>query len=518
MTDFLASIASKLPAVAAPDRKLTFKEKIKWTAIVLVVYLAMGSIIVWGVDPNAVSQFEFLEIVFGSKFGSLITLGIGPIVTASIILQLLVGSKILNWDTKSEEGKAKFMGVQKILAISFSFIEGAAYVFAGAVPALSPEFSIVVMLQLAAGGILVMFLDEIVSKWGIGSGISLFIAAGVSKTIFLGMFNPLESSGGLPDVARKLFSEGAIPAFAELLSVGEPLAALQTMLPLIATVIVFLIVVFAQDIRVEIPMAFALPYGKFGGRRWPLKFFYSSNIPVILTAAVLANMQVVGRLLFSKGITILGTYTDQGNPESGLMSLLTSPVRTGQGFSQTLGIVYVAILAGIFSLAFAFLAVKLWKKYALRWAAVGAIVGIAVGILLLAFFLPAQLTLMNALRPILYISVYVIGSIIFSIFWVNTSGMDAQSVADQFREYSIIMPGFRHDPRIIEKVLERYIPALTVLGGAFVGFLAGYADLTLALGTGTGILLTTMIVYQLYEQIMSQHYNDIPERVKKFIE
>jgi preprotein translocase subunit SecY len=83
----------------------------------------------------------------------LITLGIGPLVTASIILQLLVGSKIINWDTKSEEGKAKFMGTQKILTIAFSFIEAAAYVYAGAVPAQTPGLSIFVMLQLAAGGI-----------------------------------------------------------------------------------------------------------------------------------------------------------------------------------------------------------------------------------------------------------------------------------------------------------------------------------------------------------------------------
>jgi preprotein translocase subunit SecY len=94
--------------------------------------------------------------------------------------------------------------------------------------------------------------------------------------------------------------------------------------------------------------------------------------------------------------------------------------------------------------------------------------------------------------------------------------MDAKSVAEQFQSTFLMLPGFRKDPRIIESVLERYIPALTVLGGAFIGLLAGFADLTNALGTGTGILLTVMIVYQLYEQIIQQHSEDMPPIAKKF--
>ena len=105
----------------------------------------------------------------------------------------------------------------------------------------------------------------------------------------------------------------------------------------------------------------------------------------------------------------------------------------------------------------------------------------------------------------------------FAFFWTATSGMDAHSISQQFKSSSIMIPGFRHDPRIVEKVLQRYIPALTILGGAFVGLLAGFADLTSALGTGTGILLTVMIMHQMYEQIMQQHADDLPEFVKKFI-
>src|SRR3972149_2647468 len=204
----IADIGNRLPAVIKPERKLTLREKLTWTFAILVFFYILGSITVWGINPNAVAQFEFLEIVFGSKFGSIITLGIGPIVTASIILQLLVGSKILDWNLQDSNDKAKFMGTQKVLAVAFCIIEAVAYVFAGAVPPASSEPFVVaaVILQIALGGIVIIFMDEVVSKWGIGSGISLFIAAGVSKTIFVRIFSPpiQEASGGI--VSSFIFS------------------------------------------------------------------------------------------------------------------------------------------------------------------------------------------------------------------------------------------------------------------------------------------------------------------------
>jgi preprotein translocase subunit SecY len=66
------------------------------------------------------------------QFGSIMTMGIGPIVTASIILQLLVGGKILNLDLSQHEDKAFFQGTQKLLAIIFTIGEAMVYVFTGA--------------------------------------------------------------------------------------------------------------------------------------------------------------------------------------------------------------------------------------------------------------------------------------------------------------------------------------------------------------------------------------------------
>lgn len=507
--DIISSIASKLPSVIKPIKKLTFKEKGKWTLIILVLYFILGSITIWGINSEAVAQFEFLEIVFGSKFGSIITLGIGPIVTASIILQLLVGSKIIPWDLSKEDDKKKFMGIQKILAVLFCLIEAIAYVAAGAIPPASTSLFIVtaVILQLTFGGILIIFMDEVCSKWGFGSGISLFIAAGVSKTIFVRALNPLAQGGVFPSPGNP--PSGLIPGMITSLMDGQIVSALFSLLPLIATLVVLLIVVYAQSIRVEIPMAFTLPFGKLAARRWPLKFFYTSNIPVILTAAVIANIQVMGRVLYSRGISILGIFNQQGRPESGLAFYLTHP--------SSASLVIICVLGSLFALGFVLFAMRMWKKYAFKMAILGGVIGLALGFIFVNTYNLPVVTSTDILRGIIYMIAFIIGSIIFSIFWTSTSGMDAKSVAEQFKASSLMIPGFRRDPRIVEKVLNRYIPALTVMGGAFVGFLAGFADLTSALGTGTGILLTVMIVYQFYEQISAQHYEDIPPAIRKFM-
>ena len=505
----LVKIASYIPTVAEPIQKLTFREKAKWTLIVLILFFVLGSITIWGVNPDAVARFEFLEIVFGSRFGSIITLGIGPIVTASIILQLLVGSKIINWDLSNEKDKKKFSGTQKILTLVFCFITAIAYVVANAVPPATPDLGLTafIVLQLALGGIIIMFMDEVVSKWGFGSGVSLFIAAGVAKTILVRTLNPLTQAGTFPMEGE--FPAGIIPFFIASFLEGTP--ALLNLLPLLGTILVFIIVVFIQDIKVEIPMAFSLPFGKFSARRWPLKFLYTSNIPVILVAAVLANLQVLGRVLYERGITFLGTYSEQGTPNpGGFMYYVSTP-------SGEVGIMIVTIIGSMLALGFVILALRVWKKNAFKMCVLGAIIGMILGYLLISYYNLPGITIGGILHIMVYISVYVLGSVIFSIFWTSTSGMDSKSVAEQFKTYLIMIPGFRHDPRIVERVLDRYIPALTVMGGAFIGFLAAYADLTSAIGTGTGLLLATMIVYQFYEQITSQHKEDMPPQIKKFL-
>lgn len=498
----LEGIIKRLPGIQSPKSYLSFKSRLKWTAIILLLFLFLSQISIYGIAPLALERFQFYEIVLGSRIGTLMTLGIGPIVTASIILQLLVGSKIIGWDLKTQEGRAKFQGTQKLLTILFCFIEAFAFVAFGAIQPVekTPFIMSIMILQLAFGGILVLFMDEVVSKWGIGSGVSLFIAAGVTKTIFVRALSPFAPPGS--DIPS-----GLIPMFIILLQTGEVNQAILALLPLIATVIVFLIVVYVQAIKVEIPLAFASLRGF--SRRWPLNFIYTSNLPVILVAALLANIQMLGAMMPGKSIPFIASFDSNGNAVGGILYYITLPHSTPiQVFSVIL--LLIIFLVGFLSYIFKY-------KHGTKAVILSIFLGIIVAFFASSSFVGAP-SADDILRSIGYLTFMTVGAIIFSIFWVATSGMDAHSVAEQIEEMGMQIPGFRRDPRIIEQVLDRYIPVLAVLSGLFVGLLAAVADFTGAVGTGTGILLTVMIIYNLYEQISMRYVEDMHPALRKFFE
>lgn len=498
-------LLKRMPGVAGPLQRLTFRQKLKWTAIVLLIYFMLAQIPAYGIAKTNFENLRFLEILLGSSFGSIMTLGIGPIVTASIILQLLVGSKVIGWDLRSERGKVLFQGTQKLLAILFSILEAGIYVMLGAVPA-EPGLAWVVIGQLALGGALVLFMDETVSKWGFGSGVSLFIVAGVSKTILVRALNPLTQAGGFPTAGSP--PAGLIPFAITAIASGEPVQAFLTMLPLIATALVFFIVIYANAIKVEIPLAFGSIRGF--GRRWPLKFFYTSNIPVILTAALLANVQLMGRSLSSTASWI-AEFDSQGQVTGGVLYFLTPPN------SQALAGYMISMGAfALLGILIAYFAKKRPVLIMLPFSVLGAF----------AWFLMVStigltglvsVPLMDIARMFSYLFFLVLGSVIFSIFWVTTAGMDARSVSEQIHSTGMQIPGYRRDVRIIESVLGKYIMPLAILGGASVGALAAFADFTNALGTGTGILLATLIIYNLYEDIAAKHMEDMHPAVRKIM-
>ena len=491
-----------LPGVSDPKVHLSFKKRIMWTGGVLLLFLILSQITVFGVAGAQLERFAFFELVLGASLGSLLTLGIGPIVTASIILQLLVGSKVLPWDLKTQEGKARFQGTQKIMTIAFALFEAYAFTAFGVVSPSSPDLFWIIVAQLAFGGFLVLLMDEVVSKWGIGSGVSLFIAAGVTRTIFIRVFNPLTPAGSAVPA-------GILPALFIFFQQGELAQAAISVLPLIATIVVFLVVVYVQAIRVDIPLAWTSIRGF--GRRWPLKFIYTSNMPVILTAALLANLNLIGSMLANRGITLLGEYDAQGTPISGLMQLLYGP-----SIGQTSLALQLLMLIFI-SVAFAgsFIAFQRRMPNLRKITMVSAGVGLALGIFLTAVFVGFP-TVTDMLQLVVYMSFFLFFSTIFSIIWVQTSGMDSESIAGQIEELGLQVPGFRRDPRIVREILNRYIPMLAILGGLTVGALAGFADLTNAIGTGTGILLTVMIIYNFYEIIAARYVEEMNPSLRKF--
>jgi preprotein translocase subunit SecY len=469
-----------IPTVEKPIYKVSINKKLMWTGIVLVMYFLMSSQLfgrVYGVAEGAGQQFQALQMLLGSAFGTLMTLGIGPLVTSSIILQLLVGAKIIDWDLNDPEQKKKYDTIQKLSAIALCFIEAVAFVVGGAVPPKSSDlFTItIVIIQLAFGGLIVILLDDIVSKWGIGSGISLFIAAGVARQIFIQLFSPCMMGAVAGCILPPPGTEPIGRFWAFLFNLFRDrnfMMAFFAFLPILTTLIVFMMVIYAQGISVDIPLQFAALRGF--GRRWSLKLFYTSNIPVILTAALLANFQLFSGMMAKPTI-------DDPNIKC---SLLGCVEQTQQAGNQPIsGVIYYLsapsnLLSDVFN---------------------------------------GLLTTQLALRAIIYMSFMIGCSIIFSIFWVSTSGMDAESVAEQVTSIGMRIPGYRSNPQIVKQVLNKYIPALAVLGGASIGFLAAFADFTGAIGTGTGILLTVTIIYNFYEQLKTESLEGAHPLIRKFL-
>ncbi len=280
-----------LPEVEVPKRHISFKEKFLWSALALLLFLVMTQVPLYGVERQTESFFGALRYVLASHAGSLVELGIGPIVTAGIIMQLLVGAKLIGLDLRDREDRSLFTGVQKLFAIFMALFQGGALVMGGwytrGGPLLPVETRMVILGQLVLGAVVVMYLDELVSKYGFGSGIGLFIVGGVATEVIWQALSPFRY-GGEPI--------GAVPFFVKTLVSGGPLSDAflrggANMLGVIATVLVFLLAVYAESMRVEIPIA----YGRFGGirGRYPLKFMYTSVIPVILAMAVFANLRLL---------------------------------------------------------------------------------------------------------------------------------------------------------------------------------------------------------------------------------
>jgi preprotein translocase subunit SecY len=641
-----------MPAVTKPEGHVHFKSKLLWTLVALIAYFFMANVFIYGLSSSNTDVFAQFRAILAGQNGSLVHLGIGPIVTGSIIMQLFTGAKIIKLDLTKPEDKSIYQGTQKILVVVMIFVEaipqvfgfltpstqlpprlgldlqlgmGLAFgvfglaafgyligsfsgestrpaavaaigallgVFAGyffvngtAVPlaavahvtpmvgagialgvavvvalaswvlssqersalALAPAFGglvagfalwavlnpnatlgtdgqgwarFLIILQLAIGSYLVFLLDEVVSKWGIGSGISLFIAAGVSQTLFIGTFNwvppcPDKAYGIAADCVTangtvQNIPPGTIPRTLYLLSAFDTnslvhgggfetifMESTNALVAFLGTLAIFLIVVYAESSRIELPLA----HGKVRGARgrYPIRLLYSSNIPVILMAALLANVNLISLLMYQgplRGLPLFGHDWLVHNWPG--FSGWVGTYLPGGGRTQAIsGVAYYfqPFSNGVQDWLLPFLNPQRYGSVFTRresWQIVA--------------------------RILCYGGAMIGGSIIFAKFWIETTNMGSDAVAKQIQQSGMQIPGFRRDPRIVEKILERYIPVVTVIGGAAVGLLAFTADMigTVGNASGTGVLLTVGILQRLYEQIQKEQVMEMHPILRGF--
>jgi preprotein translocase SecY subunit len=457
-------LARFFPDIKAPDRKVAFNEKIFWTAISLIIYFVMSQTPLYGIGRAGLSDpLGSLRVIFASNRGTLMELGIGPIVTAGLILQVLAGSKMVNIDMSNPEDRSLFTSASKILSVVMTIFEASAYILGGTYGSIPVTTEIVIMLQLVAAGLIVLLLDELLQKgWGLGSGISLFIAAGVASTIWWDSVAPM---GPMTD-GKYL---GALIAFVQGVTGGQNVrnilartGGLPDMVAFITTLGVFGIIIYFNGMRVEIPVSYA-KYRGFRGK-FPLKLFYVSNIPVIFAAALFGNIYFLSQLIWQRynnlnanfWLNLIGTFTIQGNsyqPSGGLVYYVVPP--------QSL-----------------------------------------------------SLTLADPLRALVYAALLIIGCVFFAVTWVEVGGMDSRTVARQLLDSGMQIEGFRRSEVPIRQMLDRYIPAVTILGAILIGAIAASADFLGAFGSGTG---TVGIIEQYYQIFVQERITELYPAARGFL-
>mmetsp|Transcript_4238 Transcript_4238/g.8561 ORF Transcript_4238/g.8561 Transcript_4238/m.8561 type:complete len:472 (+) Transcript_4238:194-1609(+) len=444
-----------LPEVASPDRKIPFREKALWTIVTLFIFLVCCQIPLYGVVTSKSSDpFFWMRVILASNRGTLMELGISPIITSGLVMQLLAGSKIIEVNQSLKEDRALFNGAQKLFGILITVGEAIAYVISGMygdLNTLGAGNAILIILQLFAAGMVVIILDELLQKgYGLGSGISLFIATNICESIIWKAFSPTTINTG-----RGTEFEGALIALIHLLVTrNNKLRALKeafyrSNLPnltnLISTVLIFLIVIYFQGWRVDLP----IKYAKFRGQqgKYPIKLFYTSNMPIILQTALVSNLYFLSQMLYNRYssnilVRLLGVWKElkenPGNsvPVSGLAYYISPP--------HTL-------------------------------AEIGA----------------------DPIHAVIYILFILCSCALFSKTWIEVSGSSPKDVAKQLRDQQLVLKGHRNNSIVHE--LNRYIPAAAAFGGMCIGALTVLADFMGAIGSGTGILLAVTIIYQYYE-------------------
>jgi preprotein translocase SecY subunit len=459
-------IARAVPEIKAPERKVGFNEKIFWTALVLIVYLVMSEVHLFGIPTTVEESLSALRVIFASARGTLMELGIGPIVTAGLILQLLVGSAMIDCDMNNPEDRGLFTTASKVFSIVLTGVQAAAYIIGGMYNpsgggGLPGTTALIIFLQLLGAGIIVMLLDELVQKgWGLGSGISLFIMAGVAQQIFWQCFSP---GTGLfvGSLAIVFTANGTITSW--IFGSG----AYPSLLGFIATIVAFLIIIYMEGVRIELPLSYA---GYKGYRsRYPIKLLYVSNLPVIFASALFANVYLFSQLFW--GMNGGGNYVLGTNPWLDLLGQFTPTYgSTGavSGYEPSGGLVY---------------------------------------------YVTAPHSLANVVarpdRAFGYLGILMVFCVIFSLTWLEVGGLGPSTVSKQLVDAGMQIPGYRRSGKAIESILNRYIPTVTILGGIIVALVAGISDFFGVFGSGMGILLSVGILYQYYELLMQERASEM---------
>src|SRR5919205_3565326 len=457
----IKKISAYIPQVEKPKKKITLTEKLVWSGIALFAYLIMGQIPLYGVTSDPKFDFlAFARVIFAAQQGTLMELGIGPIVTAGLLMQLLKGSELIKLDFKNPDDRSLFTSATKIVTIIVIVAEGGLYgasVYGPLTADNAPYAIYVVITQLIGASIIVMLMDEMVQKgWGIGSGLSLFIMAGIAQTILWNVFSVVPADDGpvgiLPFTIDASFGGHGTDA---IFRTGQ----LPSLFTFALTIGVILVLVYIEGIHVDIPIV-STKYRGFTAV-YPIKLLYTSVIPVILASALLANAVFMGQMLWAN------YNPNNQNPAFNWIAQFDPNSRGGQA-TPTGGILYYITA-------------------------------------------PRSLDVVMAdpIRAVVYV-IFLTGIVtVFSRLWVELGGLSAKTAARNLLDADVQVPGFRRSEGSVEVLLNKYIPSLTIISGIILGLLSSVSNVLNVFGSGTGILLMVSIMVSYYQTLVKEQVDVI---------
>lgn len=447
---FVKPFVPLLPQVKSPARSPSLREKFIWTALAVFIYLASSQIPLYGIsNSNAKDDSQWLKILIASSRGTLMDLGITPVVTASYFMQFFTISGIITPDFSIKEDKILYDSLQKLIAIILTVGQSIVQIltgFYGPYETLAKGSSLLILFQLTISGVIVVLLDELLQKgYGIGNGVNLFIVSNVCERVVWNAMSPkvfytgrgLEFEGCLVAMIHILFSRRNKLSAAYEILFRENLPNLSS---LIFTIAIFSFVVYIQSIRVELPIISRKHKGISSS--YPINLMYSSTNPIVLQNTIIALFFNVSRLLY------------KFYPKNLLVKALGIwELKPRIGYAPISGLCYYIFPPNSFS-----------------------------DILTRPIFF------------VLYCAIMLCTSAILSTCLLDSQEDNSAAVFKRIKAQDMQLKGIR-DTNAIGK-LNEYIPIAASLSGFLTSFVVQFCDLFSVVGSGSNIFLAASIINQ----------------------
>jgi len=175
------------------------RKRVGFTILALVIFRILAAIPIPGIDPTNLARllsssqfFGFLNIFSGGGLAnlSIVMLGVGPFITASIIIQLLtmmIPKIKAMMQEEGEAGRMKLSQYSRLLSVPLAIIQGVGFLILlqsqNVLPQMTISQLVISTIVVAAGSIMLMWLGELISEFGIGNGVSLIIFGGIVATL-----------------------------------------------------------------------------------------------------------------------------------------------------------------------------------------------------------------------------------------------------------------------------------------------------------------------------------------------